>query len=71
MFAGGVTVVEETHVDKVDEQAGSILGSPGGVGCPLVEDQQGKVAKQARHEDNLWDEAQENVQRLLEVPAAQ
>lgn len=55
----------------MDEQAGSILGSPGGVGCPLVEDQQGKVAKQARHEDNLWDEAQENVQRLLEVPAAQ
>lgn len=55
----------------MDEQAGSILGSLGSVGCPLVEDQQDKVAKQGRHEDNLWDEAQENVQRLLEVPAAQ
>lgn len=48
-----------------------MLGGEGIIGCPLVEDQQNKVAKQARHEDNLWNEAQEDVQRLLEVPAVQ
>ncbi len=67
-LAGGVAVVEETHVDEVDEQAGRVLGGVGIIGCPLVEDQQNKVAKQTRHEDDLWDEAQEDVQRLLEVP---
>lgn len=68
-LVGGIIVVEETHVDKVDEQAGSLLRRKSIVCCPLVEDQQDKVTKQARHEDNLWDEAQKDVQWLLEVPA--
>lgn len=53
----------------MDEEAGSVLGGERIVGRPLVEDQQGEVTKQAGHEDDLWDEAQEDVQRLLEVPA--
>lgn len=32
----GVIVVEETHVDKVNEQAGGILWAGGIVGCPLI-----------------------------------
>lgn len=67
----GVTVVEETHVDEVDEQAGGILGAVGVIGGPLVEDEQDEVAEQAGHEDDLWDEAQEDVQRLPEVAAGQ
>lgn len=55
----------------MDEQAGSILRGVGIIGCPLVENQQKEVAKQARHEHDLWNEAQEDVQRLLEVPAVQ
>lgn len=55
----------------MDKQAGSILGVKGVIGCPLVEDQQDEVAKQAGHKDDLWDEAQEDVQWLLEVPAVQ
>lgn len=67
-FVGGVVVVEEAHVDEVDEQAGSILGGESIVRRPFVEDQQDQVAEQAEHEDYLWDEAQEDVQRFLEVP---
>lgn len=55
----------------MDKQAGSILGGHGVIGCPLVEDQEDEVAKQARHKDNLWDETQEDVQWFLEVPAMQ
>lgn len=65
----GVVIVEETHVDEVDEQAGSVFGGLGIVGGPLVEDQQDQIAKEAGHEDDFWDEAQEDVQWLLEVPA--
>lgn len=65
----GVVIVKETHVDEVDEQAGSVFGGLGIVGRPLVEDQQDQIAKQAGHEDDFWDEAQEDVQWLLEVPA--
>lgn len=67
-LVGGVIVVEEAHVDEVDKQAGGILGGEGVIGRPLVEDQQDEVAKQAGHEHDLWDEAQEDVQGLLEVP---
>lgn len=55
----------------MDEQTGSILGCESVIGCPLVEDQQNEVTKQGGHEDDLWDEAQEDVQRLLEIPAVQ
>lgn len=55
----------------MDEQAGCILGGEGIISRPLVEDQQDQIAKQAGHEDDLWDEAQEDVQWLLEVPAVQ
>lgn len=65
----GVVIVEETHVDEVDEQTGSVFGGFGIVGCPLVEHQQDQIAKQTGHEDDFWDEAQEDVQWLLEVPA--
>ena len=67
-LVGRVIVVKETHVDEVDEQTGSVLGSKGVICRPLVEDQQGKVSKQAEHEDDLWDEPQKDVQWLLEVP---
>lgn len=53
----------------MDEQAGSVFGGLGIVGGPLVEDQQDQIAKEAGHEDDFWDEAQEDVQWLLEVPA--
>lgn len=66
----GVIIVEETHVDEVDEQARGILGGVGIVGRPLVEHQQNQIAKQTGHEDDFWDEAQKDVQWLLEVPAA-
>lgn len=46
-FVGGVVVVEKTHVDEVNKQTGSILGRVSIIGCPLVEDQQDEVAKQA------------------------
>lgn len=68
-FGSGVTVIEEAHIDKVDEQAGRVFWGECIVSRPLVEDQQGEVTKQAGHEDNLGNEAQEDVQRLLEVPA--
>lgn len=70
-FVGWVIVVEEAHVDEVDEQAGSILGGESIISRPLVEDQQDEVTKQAGHEDDLWDEAQEDVQGLFEVPEEQ
>lgn len=69
-LVGGVAVVEETHVDEVDEEARGVLGGEGVVRRPLVEDQQDQVAEQAGHEDDLRDEAQEDVQGLLEVPGA-
>lgn len=65
---GGVVVVEEEHVDEGDEEAGCVSGGLGVVGHPLVEDQQHQVAKETGHEDDLWDEAQVDVQRLLKVP---
>lgn len=55
----------------MDEQAGSVLGRGSIVGRPLVEDQQDQVAKEGGHEDDLWDEAQEDVQWLLEVAAVE
>lgn len=67
-LVGGVIVVEQTHVDEVDQQARSVLGGVGIICCPLVEDQQDEVPKQARHENDLWDEAQKDVERFLEVP---
>ena len=45
----------------MDEQAGSILGGGSIIGRPFEEDQQDEVAKKAEHEDDLWDEAQEDV----------
>ena len=68
---GDVAVVEETHVDEGNEEAGRVLGGESVVGRPLVEDQDNEVAEQAGHEDNLRDEAQEDVQGLLEVPGPQ
>ena len=64
---GWVVVVEQEHVDEGDEEAGGISGGLGVVGQPLVEDEQRQVAKEAAHEDDLRDEAQVDVQRLLEV----
>lgn len=57
----GVIVVEETHVDKVNEEAGGILGAGGVIGCPLIKHEQNKVAKKARHENNLRNKAKEDV----------
>lgn len=65
---GGVVVLEEEHVDEGDEEAG---GQPGGASVvrhPLVEDQDDQVAEEAGHEDDLRDEAQVDVHRLVEVP---
>lgn len=68
-FVTGVVVVEEEHVDKGDEQAGSVPGGARVVRHPLIEDQDDEVAEQTGHEDDLWDESQVDVQRLLEIPA--
>ena len=67
-LVSGVAVVEEAHVDEGDEQTGRILRGDGIVRSPLVEDKQDQVAKKGAHEDNLGDEAQKDVQGLLEVP---
>lgn len=56
-FICWVVIVEETHVDEVDEQAGSVFGGLGIVGCPLVEHQKDQITKQAGHEDDFWDKA--------------
>lgn len=68
-FVGGVRVVEEEHVDEGDEEAGGLPGRAHVIWEPLVEDEDDEVAEQAGHEDDLWDESQVDVQRLLEVSA--
>lgn len=68
-LVGGVVVVEEEHVDEGDEEAGGVPGGRRIVRDPLVEDEDDQVAEQAGHEDDLRDEAQVDVQRLVEVPA--
>lgn len=67
-FVTGVVVVEEEHVDEGNEETRGVLGYPRVVREPLVEDQNGQVAEQAGHEDNLWDESQVDIKRLLEIP---
>ena len=68
-FVTGVVVVEQEHVDEGDEEAGSVPGYACVVPDPLIEDEDGQVAEQAGHEDDLRDEAQVDVQRLIEVAA--
>lgn len=65
---GGVVVFEEEHVDEGNEETGSVLGHARVVPEPLVEDQNGEVAKQTGHEDDLRDESPVDIQRLLEIP---
>ena len=64
----GVVVVEETHVDEVNEEARRVFGVVRVVRRPFVEDEQHQVTEQRGHEHDLRDEAQEDVQRLLEIP---
>ena len=64
----GVTVAEQEHVDEGDEDAGRGPGVAGVVGQPLVEHQHHQVAEQADHEHDLRDEAEVDVQGLVEVP---
>lgn len=66
---GGIIIVEEEHVNEGNEETGSIPGVQSIIRDPLNEDQNDQVAKQAGHEDNLWDEPQVDVERLLEIPA--
>lgn len=68
-LVGGVVVVEEEHVDEGDEEAGGVPGGRRIVRDPLIEDEDHQVAEQAGHEDDLRDEAQVDVQRLVEIPA--
>lgn len=68
-LVGGVVVVEEEHVDEGDEEAGGVPGGQSIVRDPLVEDEDDQVAEQAGHEDDLRDEAQVDVERLVEIPA--
>lgn len=65
----GVVVVEEEHVDEGDEEAGGLPGVASIVRHPLVEDQDDQVAEEAGHEEDLRNEAQVDVQWLVEVPA--
>lgn len=64
-----VTVVEEEHVNKGDEEAGGVPGAACVIRDPLIEDQNDQVAKQTGHEDDFWDESQVDIQWLLEIPA--
>lgn len=64
-----IVVVEETHVDEGDEEAGSVFRSGCIIGGPLIEDQQDQVPEQAAHEHNFRNEPEEDVQRLLKIPA--
>lgn len=69
-FVTGVVIVEEEHVYKCDEEAGSILGGARSEGDPLIKDKNDEVAKQAGHKNNLWDESKVDIQWLFEVPAS-
>lgn len=64
-----VTVAKQEHVDKRDEEAGSVLRHVHVVRDPLIENQNDKVAKKTAHENNLWNESKVDIQGLLEVPA--
>lgn len=64
-----VTVVEQEHVNKGDEEAGSVLRHVHVVRDPLIENQNDKVAKKTAHENNLGNESKVDIQRLVEVPA--
>lgn len=68
-FVGGVVIVEEEHVDEGNEDAGSILGGACSERQPLIKDENDEVAKQAGHEDDLWDESEVDVQWPVKVPA--
>lgn len=67
-FVCGVTVVEEEHVNKGNEETRSIPGGACIIGKPLIDDQNDKVAKEAAHEDDLWNESQVDVQWLVKIP---
>lgn len=67
-FVRGVVIVEEEHVDKGDEDAGSILGGARSEREPLIKDENDEVAEQAGHEDDLWDESEVDIQWPVKVP---
>lgn len=68
-FVSGVVIVEEKHVYKCDEEAGSILGGVRSERDPLIKDENNEVAKQAGHKNDLWDESKVDIQWLFKVPA--
>lgn len=68
-FVTGVIIVEEKHVYKCDEEAGSILGGVRSERDPLIKDENDEVAKQAGHKNDFWDESKVDIQRLFKVPA--
>lgn len=67
-FVAGVVIVEEKHVYKCDEEAGSILGGVRSERDPLIKDKNDEVAEQAGHKNDLWDESKVDIQRLFKVP---
>lgn len=64
---GRVIVVEEEHIDEVDKDAGSILRVVRVVCTPLEDDHEDQIPEEAKDEDHLWDELQDNVQVILKV----
>lgn len=64
---GRVIVVEEEHIDEVDEDAGSIL-RVGHIECtPLEDDHEDQIPKEAKDEDDFRSELQDDVQVMPEV----
>lgn len=60
--------LHDEHVDKVDEDAGSLAGVSGAVREPLVEDHENQVAKETEQEEQLRQKQQVDIKFLSEVP---
>lgn len=62
-----IIVTKQKHIDKVNEDAWSVMGIIHIKSAPLENNHEDKVTKQGDYEDHLWNELQDNVGSLLEI----
>lgn len=71
MFVEGcirrVIVVEQKHVDEVDEDAWGVLGHVDIKVAPFENDHENQVSKQTQDKNHLWDKLQNDVESFSEV----
>lgn len=65
---GRVVVVEQEHVDEVNEDTGGLLGVGGVVHAPLEDDHEHQVTEETDDEDHLRDKLQDDVHVSPEIP---